>query len=259
MENPLLVKSLAYLLCKTKDKIGFVLDKEYLRKVKEIHEIMFIDIEYKGILKRVLLIQEEIGKYEVKKIENKLRRTKFSKDGVSFDYIAIISKEYLSVFRNRVIKGYPANWHTYIVYTQEEPDIGIKIVIDTNYVTKIARQEHIGLRPIKKVEKVYKDEKERIKNERQLDVISDLRKVVLKPKENKKYWFNKYAKGFLRGLFEVEKQSKLVTVNEKIRYYKDSGDATEQTFSEEQISSTEDNKEVNQKEVNMDKSESTEQ
>lgn len=219
MENPLVVTSFADVLYRTKGRMGIVLEEEELKKVERIKEIMFIGIEYKGMMKKVLLIQEEIGKEEIRKIEDRIRKTRIKKNAVTFDYICIVQKECLNIFRNRVISGYPKNWHTYIMCTANEPNIGMRIVVDVSSVNKICKEEGVGLRPIKRVTKVYKDEKEREKVEREMDVISDMKRVKIEPREDGKMWYNAYSKGFLRNLFEIERRSRLITLNEKIRYY----------------------------------------
>ena len=219
MENPLLITGFADILYKTKGKMGIILEEEELKKVERIKEIMFIGIEYKGMMKKVLLIQEEIGKNEIRKIEDRIRKTRIKKNAIRFDYICIVQKECLNIFRNRVISGYPKNWHTYIMSTSYEPNIGMRIVVDVSSVNKICKEERIGLRPIKRVTKVYKEEKEREKIEREMDIISNMKKVKLEPREDGKMWYNAYGKGFLKNFFEIERRSRLITLNEKIRYY----------------------------------------
>ena len=149
MENPLLLTSLAELLQMNKEYIGIHLDEEYIKKVNDIPEIMFLEIEYKGLQRVVLILQQEIGETKIRQIEDKLRKTEVGKNGIEFDFLSILGVDYLKEIRKQVIKGYPGGWHTYMMYLYEEPKIGIKVILNVNEKDKLIEKEHVKLVKIK--------------------------------------------------------------------------------------------------------------
>ena len=153
----------------------------------------------------------------MKKIEDKLRRTEVNNKGIQFDYVSLLEKEYLKVIRRRVMKGYLNGWHTYLMYLGEEPKIGIKVIIKGNEKDQIIKDEKIKLIRIRDIKK---EENQIIKKEKEheLDVISAMKRVELKPKKERKEWYNKYSKRFLQDLFRVEKITKRVIVDERLDY-----------------------------------------
>jgi len=217
MENPVILYGLSSILERNQERIGIRLDVEEEKKACDISNIMFIDIEYKGIMKKVLVIQQETGENELKKIEDKLRRTEVKDEGIRFDYVSLLEKEYLKDIRKQMMKGYPNGWHTYMMYLGEEPKIGIKVIIKADEKEQIIKDEGIKLirmRDVKKEEnRMNKKEKEH-----ELDVISDMKRIELKPKKERKEWYNKYSKRFLRDLFRVEKITKRIIIDERLDY-----------------------------------------
>lgn len=217
MENPVILWGLTNILERNQGRIGIRMDEEDERKACDISSIMFLDIEYKGIMKKVLIIQREIGETELKKIEDKLRRTEVNNKGIRFDYVSLLEKDYLKEIRKRVMRGYLNGWHTYLMYLGEEPKIGIKVIIKGNEKDQIIKDEKIKLIRIKDIKK---EENQVIKKEKEheLDVISDMKRVELKPKKERKEWYNKYSKRFLQDLFRVEKITKRVIIDERLDY-----------------------------------------
>ena len=236
MENPLLLTSLAGVLQMNREYIGIHLDEEYAKKVNDIPEIMFLEIEYKGLQRVILILQQEIGETKIRQIEDKLRKTEVGKNGIEFDFLSILGVDYLKEIRRQVIKGYPGGWHTYMMYLDEEPKIGIKVVININEKDKLIEKEHVRLIRMKDVKR-EENTMLRIKKERELNVISDMKRVELKPKLESRDWYNKYSKKFLRNLLQLERLTKRTIIAERIMHYKaneksESDDTTEPSESD---------------------------
>lgn len=219
-ENPLLLTSLAGVLQMNKEYIGIHLDEEYIKKVNDIPEIMFLEIEYKGLQRVVLILQQEIGETKIRQIEDKLRKTEVGKNGIKFDFLSILGVDYLKEIRKQVIKGYPSGWHTYMMYLYEEPKIGIKVVLNMNEKDKLIEKEHVKLIRMKDI-KGEENTMLRTKKERELNVISDMKRVELKPKLETRDWYNKYSKKFLRNLLQLERLTKRTVIAERIMHYKE--------------------------------------
>ena len=236
MENPFLIERLVYFLLRRDKNIGFNLDSEYMSRVKHLKGIMFLDLEHKGVFKKVLLLQNKLGDKEIKKIENCLKKTQVGTEGIYFDYITIIKKEFMDILRSRVVTGYPHKWHTYFLYLQEEPTIGIKVKVNINTVRLIGREEGVGLRPIKKI--FIDSDENRIKNEEYLDVVSGMKRIDLKSKlkSGRHKWYNKYKKNFLKDLLVFKTEQKVINTKERIQFYEKS--KNEET-SDEEISEAE--------------------
>lgn len=236
MENPLLLTGLAGVLQMNREYIGIHLDEEYAKKVNDIPEIMFLEIEYKGLQRVVLILQQEIGETKIRQIEDKLRKTEVGKNGIEFDFLSILGIDYLKEIRRQVIKGYPGGWHTYMMYLDEEPKIGIKVVLNVNEKDKLIEKEHVRLIRMKDVKR-EENTMLRIKKERELNVISDMKRVELKPKLESRDWYNKYSKKFLRNLLQLERLTKRTVIAERIMHYKaneksESDDTTEPSESD---------------------------
>lgn len=172
MENPILLYGLSSMLERNQSRIGIRMDEEYERKACDLAGIMFLDIEYKGVMKKVLILQQEMSEQELKEVENELRKTDVKDDGIQFDYITLLEKEYLKEMRKQVMRGYPNGWHTYMIYLGEEPKIGIKVIIKADQIDKIIKEEKVRLvrmRDIKKEENRI----EKRQKEHELDVISN--------------------------------------------------------------------------------------
>lgn len=243
MENPLLLTSLAGVLQMNRECIGIHLDEEYAKKVNDIPEVMFLEIEYKGLQRVVMILQQEISEIRIRQIEDKLRKTEVSKNGIEFDFLSILGVDYLKEIRRQVIKGYATGWHTYMMYLEEEPKIGIKVVLKVSEKDKLIEKEHVRLVRMKDVKR-EENTMLRVKKERELNVISDMRRVELKPKLESRDWYNKYSKKFLRNLIQVERLTKRVVIAERIMHYKEkeeSDDTTEPSdnASEEEMPSIE--------------------
>lgn len=243
MENPLLLTSLAGVLQMNRECIGIHLDEEYAKRVNDLPEVMFLEIEYKGLQRVVLILQQEISEIRIRQVEDKLRKTEVSKNGIEFDFLSILGVDYLKEIRRQVIKGYPSGWHTYMMYLEEEPKIGIKVVLKVSEKDKLVEKEHVRLVRMKDVKR-EENTMLRVKKERELNVISDMRRVELKPKLESRDWYNKYSKKFLRNLIQVERLTKRVVIAERIMHYKEreeSDDTTEpsENGSEEEMPSIE--------------------
>lgn len=235
MENPILLYGLSSMLERNQSRIGIRMDEEYERKACDLAGIMFLDIEYKGIMKKVLILQQEMSEQELKEVENELRKTDVKDDGIQFDYITLLEKEYLKEIRKQVMRGYPNGWHTYMIYLGEEPKIGIKVIIKADQIDKIIKEEKVKLvrmRDIKKEENRI----EKRQKEHELDVISDMKKAELKPKKEHREWYNKYSKRFLRDLIRVERITKKIVVDERLGYYDENESDTELTREDESYS-----------------------
>ena len=220
MENPLLLTSLAGVLQMNRECIGIHLDEEYAKKVNDLPEVMFLEIEYKGLQRVVLILQQEMGETRIRQIEDKLRKTEVGKNGIEFDFLSILGADYLKEIRRQVIKGYPGGWHTYMMYLEEEPKIGIKVVLNVSEKDKLIEKEHVRLVRMKDVKR-EENTMLRVKKERELNVISDMKRVELKPKLESRDWYNKYSKKFLRNLLQLERLTKRTVIAERIMHYKE--------------------------------------
>ena len=218
-ENPLLLTSLAGVIQGNRSIIGIYLNEDYAKKVNDIPEIMFLEIEYKGLRRLVLILQQEIGKIRLKEIEDKIRKTEVGKNGIEFDFLSILEKDYLKEIRRQLIRGYSNGWHTYMMYLEEEPKIGIRVVIKEDEKLKLMEREHVKLIRLKDIER-EENTMLRIRSEKEMNVISNMKRVQMKPKLQTRDWYNKYSKNFLRNILQIEKITKRVTINERVMYYK---------------------------------------
>lgn len=219
-ENPLLLTSLAGVIQRNRSIIGIYLNEDYAKKVNDIPEIMFLEIEYKGLRRLVLILQQEIGKIRLKEIEDKIRKTEVGKNGIEFDFLSILEKDYLKEIRRQLIRGYSNGWHTYMMYLEEEQKIGIRVVIKEDEKLKLMEREHVKLIRLKDIQR-EENTMLRIRSEKEMNVISNMKRVQMKPKLETRDWYNKYSKNFLRNILQIEKITKRVTINERVMYYKE--------------------------------------
>lgn len=227
IENPLLLTSLAGVLQMNRECVGIYLEEEYARKVSDIPEVMFLEIEYKGLQRNVLVLQQEISEIRIREIEDKLRKTVVGNNGIEFDFLSILGLEYLKEIRRRMMIGYPSGWHTYMMYLEEEPRIGIKVILKETEKAGLVEKEHVKLVRMKDIRR-EDNTMLQMKKEREMNVISDMRRVELKPKFKSKIWHNKYSKNFLRNLIRIERLTKRIVISEQIKHYKESDDTTEE-------------------------------
>ena len=82
----------------------------------------------------------------------------------------------------------------------------------------------------------------RVKKERELNVISDMKRVELKPKLETRDWYNKYSKKFLRNLLQLERLTKRTVIAERIMHYKENEESESDDTTESSESGSEEEK-----------------